>query len=211
MNHLYMPEFILNVGGEPFVYFIHIFYVVGERMLELKALKLYLASYKDMRFDNFEEVYTKLREDLVKLAGPEYLKLQVTDRQYIMTEGEFLSSSTPKSNFAFDSYLNSRLVHNDSELPCEITAYADAIVNISQSVPVICDIYVLSNKDLKGQFIKTIMKLHDQKLITEEVPKFILNELKHLDEDLEVIVDFNIRGNIKKIRSVYQGDLSNLK
>lgn len=206
LNHLYMPEFILNIWGEPFVYFIDLFYVLGERILELKAIKLYLASFKNMNFNSYSEVMDKLEKNLVELANPKYLKIVLSDRDFNLETRE----KGILKDFAFDTYLNSRTSDNLSEI-CKVTSYNDAIVNFDLSVPVICDIYVLSNKDIKGDFIKTIMKLPKEKLITEEIPKFVLNELKHLDKDLEVIVDFNIRWNIKKIRSVFQWDLTKLR
>lgn len=216
MNHLYMPEFILNIWGEPFVYFIDIFYVLGARMLELKAIKLYLASYKDMRFNSFDEVFAKLKEDLTLLADPKYMKIEIYDRQYVMIWGSTSGENTYKDNFAFESYLNSTselLELEKKESFCNILSYADAIVNINQSVPVICDIYVISDEDVettKWEFIKSIMELRDQEIITEEVPKFILNRLSKLAKNIEVVVDFNIRGNIKKLRSMYQWDLTKL-
>lgn len=212
MNHLYMPEFILNVGWDPFVYFIDIFYVLGERMLELKALKLYLASYKDMRFDTFDQVFEKLKTDLQLLSESKYMKIEIYDRNYVMITG----STTYKDNFAFDSYLESTselIKLEDEQVFSNIISYTDAIVNISHSVPVICDIYIITDstvESVKWEFIKSIMQLTNEQIITEEVPKFVLDKIKHLCENVEVIVDFNIRGNIKKLRSVYQGDLSKL-
>ena len=212
-----MPEFILNIWGEPFVYFIDVFYVLWERMLELKALKLYLASYKDMRFNSFEEVLEKLKSDLSTLAEPKYLKIDIYDRHYIMISWSNTGNETYSENFAFDSYLKSSselVALNDSKDPLStVLSYSDAIVNINHSVPVICDIYFITDEDkekIKGEFLKAIIALKDEKIITEEVPKFILNRMKKFATNFEVIVDFNIRWNIKKIRSVYQGDLSKL-
>lgn len=211
MNHLFMPEFILNIDWKPLVYFIDIFYILWKRILELKALKLYLASYKDMKFNSFKEVLKKLKSDLVVLAEPKYLKINIINRQHTITFSDVIGEKG--DNFAFDSYLNSiseEKVKKEHKKECFISSYFDAIVNIGHSIPIICDVYAISNKDIKEPFLKATMSLKDQKLITEEVPKFILEKLKKYSDDIEVIVDYNIRGNIKKIRSVFQGDLNKL-
>ncbi len=65
------PEFtsMCPVTGQPDFASIHIRYVAGERCIETKSLKFYLASFRHTRSFN-EDIVNRILEDLVAACGP---------------------------------------------------------------------------------------------------------------------------------------------
>ena len=70
------PEFtcLCPRSGYPDFATIHIKYVPGEKILELKSLKLYLNSFRD-RYISHEEATNRIFSDIFKTISPKSLKV----------------------------------------------------------------------------------------------------------------------------------------
>ncbi|MEE8209633.1 MAG: preQ(1) synthase [bacterium] len=68
------PEFtcLCPLTGQPDFATIHITYVPDERCVELKSLKLYLWSYRDVGAFH-EAVTNRILDDLVEVVGPRWM------------------------------------------------------------------------------------------------------------------------------------------
>jgi 7-cyano-7-deazaguanine reductase len=71
-----LPEFTCNCpfSGYPDFAVLRLLYQPGPRVLELKALKLYVNSYRD-RAISHEEVANRILDDLVAAADPTWMEL----------------------------------------------------------------------------------------------------------------------------------------
>jgi len=71
-----LPEFTCNCpfSGYPDFAVLRLLYQPGPRVLELKALKLYVNSYRD-RAISHEEVANRILDDLVAAAAPSWMEL----------------------------------------------------------------------------------------------------------------------------------------
>ena len=72
--HLSAPEFssICPVTGQPDTAHIEIYYMPGERCVETKSLKFYLASYRNHPSFN-EQIVNQILDDLITACAPKQL------------------------------------------------------------------------------------------------------------------------------------------
>lgn len=70
--------------------------------------------------------------------------------------------------------------------------------------------YEVTSEVIHTHLKYSIIELDSLSLVTEQVGEYLKKKLLELDPNmkLEIVISFHIRGNIKKIRSVVQGDLS---
>ncbi len=71
-----LPEFTCKCpfSGYPDFAVLRLFYQPGPKVLELKAIKLYINSYRDQCISH-EEVTNKILDDLVRASNPNWMKL----------------------------------------------------------------------------------------------------------------------------------------
>ena len=96
------PEFtsLCPMTGQPDFATIYISYVPDERLVESKALKLYLFSFRN-HGDFHEDCVNIIMKDLIKLLSPKYIEVW----------GKF----TPRGGLAIDPYANYGKVGTDWE------------------------------------------------------------------------------------------------
>jgi len=86
--HITLPEFTCKCpfSGYPDFATIHITYVPNQRVVELKALKLYINSYRD-RYISHEESVNQILDDFVAACDPEevHIKGDFTPRGNVHT------------------------------------------------------------------------------------------------------------------------------
>ena len=75
--HITLPEFTCKCpfSGYPDFAAIHLTYVPDQRVVELKALKLYINSYRD-RYISHEEAVNQILDDIVAVCDPLYAKVK---------------------------------------------------------------------------------------------------------------------------------------
>ncbi|NBW00573.1 MAG: NADPH-dependent 7-cyano-7-deazaguanine reductase QueF [Betaproteobacteria bacterium] len=80
--HIEIPEFtcLCPLTGQPDFAHITVDYIAEKKNLELKALKLYMWSYRDQGAFH-EAVTNKILNDMVKAAAPRFMRL--TARWYV--------------------------------------------------------------------------------------------------------------------------------
>ena len=72
-----LPEFTCKCpfSGYPDFATIHVSYIPGDRVVELKAIKLYINSYRD-RYISHEEAANQILDDLVAACDPLEMKVK---------------------------------------------------------------------------------------------------------------------------------------
>lgn len=75
--HITLPEFTCKCpfSGYPDFATIHITYVPDQRVVELKAMKLYINSYRD-RYISHEESVNQILDDFVAACNPLHVKVK---------------------------------------------------------------------------------------------------------------------------------------
>lgn len=109
LNHLYCPEVILVIDNIPKTYKLHILYELGEGMLELKAIKMYLANLKKKNYslkdtnigfnDLLKDILQMIQQDIITLVGPNKLLLALTYDLFIVCHTTY-NLDTPTDNIS---------------------------------------------------------------------------------------------------------------
>lgn len=75
--HITLPEFTCKCpfSGYPDFATIHLTYIPDQRVVELKALKLYINSYRD-RYISHEEAINQILDDIVAVCDPLFAKVK---------------------------------------------------------------------------------------------------------------------------------------
>lgn len=217
LNYLFSPEFIIN--NEP--YCLHIVYELGEAMLELKAIKLYLATFKDKVNATTGDILEELYEKITELVKPKSLGLILTKKKYniikakdehkvidsIISDQEHINSFI-EENISFDTKkeeVNSEIL-DESYFNKKCSHLENIIVNKSSQIPVIIDQLYIFHNDIDvtqtDEMLSEIEKTLNETTETDTDKYLVLVKdiVQKYISDFELFALFNIRGNVKKYK-----------
>lgn len=206
IDYLFCPEFILNWK----VYNLHVYYELGEAMLELKAIKLFLATYskwifksketkrhyseKDLLDDSeYQRILDELVEKFVFLAKPKALKLYLSVWQYEVYEEKYedkLISTASYWNFSnpfilktIDKKWDLNVFTWETTPNTSRVIYSNKVINNNLQIPVILDQAVLFlKKEDESKHGNKISRLFNDDLINFSESR--VNDISKKIEDL---------------------------